>query len=164
LTTRFALAKPSRVSGDVLVDPAVMDAVQQSLGTEREAARERLAELWQTLDAGDSFHRCVVAHYLADLQPDAQSELTWDELALEAALSGSPETFDGRIPGVEHGSFLPSLHLNLAASLERVGRLHAARLHASAALDKLDQLGSTPLGELTRGAVLRLCRRLGVCE
>jgi hypothetical protein len=95
---------------DVLVDFRVMEAVQLSLGAERDAARERLAEVWQSLDDSDAFHRCVVAHYMADLQTDPHAELDWDQLALEAAVSGSPESFNGRIPGVEYGAFLPSLH------------------------------------------------------
>lgn len=148
---------------DVRVDPRVLRAVELSLAGEREAARERLEELWESLDGEDAFHRCVVAHYLADLQSDARWELHWDRLALAAALSGSPQSFDGRIPGIEYGSFLPSLYLNLAASHERVGELDAAKQQASVALRHLDRLGSSPLGELTRAAVLRLCESLGVC-
>lgn len=152
----------SMVMSSILIHPHVLEAVQMSLGGERDAARERLTQLWESLDAGDAFHRCVVAHYLADLQVDALLELHWDRRALDAALSASGDSFDGRIPGVEHGSFLPSLYLNLAASYERVGELDAARQQASVALRKLDLLGSTPLAELTRGAVVRLCERLGV--
>ncbi|MGC4089869.1 MAG: hypothetical protein QM756_18680 [Polyangiaceae bacterium] len=140
----------------------MLEAVQLSLGTERDAARERLAALWNELHEDDAFHRCVVAHYLADLQSDPQDELAWDRLALAAALSASAEAFNGRIPGVEHATFLPSLHLNLAASLERVGELGSAKLQASAALAGIDALGSTPLANLTRSAVLRLCERLGI--
>lgn len=147
---------------EALVDARVLSAVQLSLAGEREAALVRLNGLWESLDEGDAFHRCVVAHYLANLQADARSELEWDRLALEAALSSSPHAFDGRIPGVDHGSFLPSLYLNLAASHERVGELEGAKQHAAAALQKLDQLGSSPLAELTRAAVIRLCEKLGV--
>lgn len=139
-----------------------MAAVELSQSAARDVARERLEELWRSLNEADAFHRCIVAHYLADLQPDPDAELLWDRLALEAALSGDPTSFEGRIPGVEHGSFLPSLYLNLAASHERVGQLAEAKQHAAAALQVLDKVVATPLGELTRGAVLRVCQRLGV--
>ena len=147
---------------DVLVDLRVMEAVQMSLGAERDAARERLAEIWPSLDSSDAFHRCIVAHYMADLQTDASAELEWDRLALEAALSGSHDAFNGRIPGVEYAAFLPSLHLNLAASHERVGDLGAAKRQAAVALHAIGVLGSTPLDELTRAAVQRLCERLNL--
>lgn len=138
-----------------------MEAVQLSLEGDRDAARQQLAELWGLL-SDDAFHRCIIAHYMADLQEDARVELEWDRLALESASSGSPESFDGKIPGVEYGAFLPSLHLNLAASHERVGDRESAKQQAVLASQSLATLGATPLGELTRAAVQRLCERLGV--
>ena len=133
---------------------------------------------------GESYLRCVLDARLQDISCrwlpaapadarhtsgggaarafDAHLELHWDQLALDAALSATPASFDGRIPGVEYGSFLPSLYLNLAASHERVGDLDAARQQVSVALCKLDLLGSSPLADLTRGAVVRLGERLGV--
>lgn len=146
----------------VQVYPHVLEAMQLSLSGERDAAREGLAQLWETLDKDDGFHRCIVAHYLADLQVDPQLELDWDRLALDAALTASPAAFEGRIPGETYGSFLPSLYLNLAASYERVGDLDAARQQLLAALGTVELLGSSPLSELTRGAVVRMCERLKV--
>jgi hypothetical protein len=147
--------------GGASIDPRVLEAVQLALTADREAARERLHEAWRSLSEDDAFHRCVVAHYLADLQPLAIDELKWDQRALDAALSCSPAAFEERMPGVGKSAFLPSLHLNLAASLERVGHVAAAKVQAAAARDQLQSLVQTPLGELTRGAVLRLCERLG---
>lgn len=144
------------------VDPDVLDAVQLALNGEHDAARQRLNALWQSLRSDDAFHRCVIAHYLADLQSDPMAELSWDSMALELALRSLPKTFNERIPDVTHASFLPSLHLNVAASHERVGQLDAAAQAARAALLAIDSVTDTPLGDITRSAILRLCERLNV--
>ncbi len=145
----------------VAVDARVLDAVQLALCGDHERATAALGELWRSLPLDDDFHRCVVAHYLADLQTDPNAELRWDERALDAALRSSPDAFNGRIPEVTHESFLPSLYLNLAASHERIGQFEAARAAASRALTLVDDGPPTALGELTRSAITRICSRLG---
>ncbi|MFE6777918.1 hypothetical protein [Streptomyces sp. NPDC057702] len=61
-------------------------AVMLHRGGDREEARNRLGELWLELGAdGDTFHRCTLAHYLADTQDDPTDELAWDLRALAAA-------------------------------------------------------------------------------
>jgi hypothetical protein len=144
------------------VNTELLDAVQLALAGQSEIARQRLAKLWQELPPDDFFHRCVLAHYLADLQEDLGAELHWDQLALEAALIASSESFDGQIPDVTRAAFLPSLHLNLASSYERNALLDLARQQAVLARDSVRSLPSTPLGETTRAAILRICSRLGV--
>lgn len=143
------------------VDPGVMAAVELALNGEGERAREALEELWVALRPEDAFHRCVVAHYLADLQADAYLELWWDKQALAAALANDG-AFDDRIPGLTLAAFLPSLHLNLAASHERTSDMAAASEQARLALESSDALQDSPLGEMTRAAIERLCRKLGV--
>jgi len=144
------------------VNNAVLDAIQLALTGESELARERLTELWTTIPFDDFFHRCVLAHYMADLQTDPIVELHWDRLALEAALAASAEAFDGHLPDVTREAFLPSLHLNLASSYERTDALDLARWHAKLALAAAVSLPATPLGETTHAAVVRICARLGV--
>jgi hypothetical protein len=144
------------------VTAAVVNAVERALNGGGDVARERLAELWAGLAPDDFFHRCVVAHYLADLQSEPRSELLWDQLALEAALAAPAEAFDGRIPDVTRDAFLPSLHLNLASSHERTLNLDLARRHAVLALQATACLPATPLAEMTRAAILRIAVRLGV--
>lgn len=139
----------------------VLDTVQAALTGEVEAAR-RLAELWRALPPDDFFHRCVLAHYVADLQTEPNAELHWDELALEAALAAAPESFEQQMPGLTWESFLPSLHLNLASSYERTSSPLLAQEHARLALRSSATLPATPLAETTRGAILRICERLGV--
>jgi hypothetical protein len=144
------------------VDATLLDAIQLALTGESEVARERLGQLWSTLPTDDLFHRCVLAHYMADLQTDPRVELQWDQLALDAALLASPASFDGHIPDVTRDAFLPSLHLNLASSYERTRDLDSARRHAQLALHAVASLPATPLGETTRAAIIRIAARLGL--
>lgn len=128
---------------------------------EREQAQEELEAIWARVDPDDHFHRCVVAHYLADAQTDPAEELRFDQLALAAARRAQPSDFDGRFPGMTLASFFPSLHLNLAADYERVGELTLARMHAAEAQAASAALPSSQLGDLTRDAIARITRRLG---
>ncbi|MEU0283479.1 hypothetical protein [Streptomyces sp. NPDC006195] len=80
-------------------------AVMLLHGGDREEARNRFGELWTELgEAGDAFHRCALAHYMADTQDDPGDELAWDLRALTAAagLAEEPTTGDrsgGRADG-----------------------------------------------------------------
>lgn len=140
----------------------VLDAVQCALAGEVEAARRRLVELWATLPPDDLFHRCVLAHYLADLQAEPNAELHWDQLALQAALAAAPESFEQQLPGITWESFLPSLYLNLASSYERTSSPLLAQDHARLALRSAAKLPTGPLAATTREAIVRICQRLGV--
>lgn len=46
----------------VLVDAAVLDAVQLVLSGHHETARVQLEGLWHSLPQDDGFHRCIIAH------------------------------------------------------------------------------------------------------
>jgi hypothetical protein len=126
------------------------------------AGSAALEMLWAGLDADDRFCRCVAAHYLADAQTDPREELRWDQLALAAATDASAEEFADAMPGITRASFMPSLHLNLAASYERIGDIARARDHAAAARSTASALPATELGELTRTAIERLAGRLAL--
>lgn len=123
-------------------------------------ARALFLELERELAHDDHFHRCVLAHYMADAQDDAADELRWDRLALDAALQATPSEFDGRFPGMTRASFFPSLHLNVAASCEKLGLRAEAIAQAELAHRALGDLQDTPLGQLTRDAIRRLRTRL----
>lgn len=127
---------------------------------ERVAARERFAAVWQQLAADDWFHRCVLAHYMADAQDSVLEELTWDERALQAAEAADPGDFDGRFPEVTLASFYPSLHLNVASCLERLGRKVEALDHARRADRAAIALGTGPLAKMTRDGIANLLLRL----
>ena len=78
---------------------------------------------------GDAFHRCVVAHFLADLQDDVRDELMWDERALAAVAAVTDERAQQYHESLQVRGFMPSLYLNLADDHRRLGE--ADRAHES---------------------------------
>lgn len=128
----------------------------------RHEATTRFLSLWETLELHDHFHRCVLAHYLADAQDNPETELHWDVLALEMATAASPDEFDSRFPGMTLASFFPSLHLNLAASYEKLGRMSDAAKHAEYAHQAAHALPDSPLGHMTAQAIARIRERCRV--
>lgn len=65
---------------------AISAAVLRGCDGDTESARRDLLSLWQRIGAaGDAFHRCTLAHYLADLYDDPAESLVWDVRALDAA-------------------------------------------------------------------------------
>jgi len=82
---------------------------------ERVAARDLFAQVWSEIggEDGDPFHRCALAHSMADVQDDVHEELAWDLRALAAAdLLTDERAARGGVAGPVAG-FYPSLHLNL---------------------------------------------------
>ncbi|MEV8391031.1 MULTISPECIES: hypothetical protein [unclassified Streptomyces] len=157
-------------------EDAVMTRIGQAVmllhGGDREEARNRFGLLWAELgEAGDAFHRCALAHYMADTQDDPGDELAWDLRALTAAdglreesaaddrAAGDGAADDGTagdgaagdplaearagVPGTSSvvRAFYPSLHLNLAADYVKLQRPEAARLHLDRAREAADALG-----------------------
>ncbi|WP_308461277.1 hypothetical protein [Streptomyces sp. Ru73] len=58
-----------------------MRRIEEAIGLQHagdtEAARQRFAAVREEIaDAGDPFHRCVLALYMTDLQEDPRDELT----------------------------------------------------------------------------------------
>jgi hypothetical protein len=113
---------------------------------ERESARQVFAELWHEVGGvdGDAFHRCAIAHSMADARDDVKEELHWDLLALDAADSlTDARVAEGGVAGPV-AAFYPSLHLNLGDCYRRLGDVERAR-------DQLrrgrDSLGALPVGD-----------------
>ena len=52
------------------------------MGGDRSRGKELLEACWTTAHSDDHAQRCVVAHYLADLQDDLDDEIRWDAAAL----------------------------------------------------------------------------------
>ena len=88
--------------------------------------RDALLAHWGATSSRDHARRCVVAHYLADLEPEPADEVAWDEIALAefGHLADDALAAIG-IPSV--GAMAPSLHLNLADGYLRLGRVDDAR-------------------------------------
>ena len=128
----------------------------------RAAARGLFAQLWADIgEDGDPFHRCALAHAMADVQDDVAEELRWDERALAAAdeLSDERVTAGGVASGV--AGFYPSLHLNLAECHRRLGDHAQARTHLEKGRARLGALPDDGYGQLIRGGYERLAERLG---
>ena len=47
-----------------------------------EGGHEALLEQWAATAPDDHAQRCVLAHYLADREPELADEVVWDEVAL----------------------------------------------------------------------------------
>ncbi|MBU3864398.1 hypothetical protein KN815_09995 [Streptomyces sp. 4503] len=124
-------------------------AVMLHRGGDREEARNRLAALWQEIERdGAPFHRCALAHYLADTQDDPLDELIWHLRALAAA--------DGLTGALAPRAFFPSLHLNVATGYLKLGQKEAARGQLALARAAAGALGEDPYGDGVRAAILRL--------
>lgn len=136
----------------------ISDALELFNTGRRAEAREAFSLLWDELRDGDPFHRCVLAHYMADAQDDPEQELEWDRRALAAADCISRERPDAASLTVL--SLYPSLHLNLADVLHRVGRVDEARKHLKLAQQSADALSDDGYGQMIRGGVERLAARL----
>ncbi|MGW2331878.1 hypothetical protein ACWC5C_39850 [Streptomyces sp. NPDC001700] len=143
-------------------DDAVLTRIGQAVmlhrGGDREEARNRLAALWREIAGdGDAFHRCALAHYLADTQDDPADELLWDLLALAAADRPGART---AAPALR--ALYPALHLNLATDYAKLGQQAAARSQLALARASAGTLGDDPYGDRVRAAIARLGQRLAL--
>ena len=138
----------------------VLAAVTTALGGEKERGRELLLACWADTGERDHAQRCVLAHYLADLEPDVDGEVRWDRVALaEHAHVGDDDLAVIGIPSAR--GMLPSLHLNLADGLLRAGDVAGAARHLEAGMAATDALGDDGYGGLIRDGLQRLAARIG---
>lgn len=130
---------------------------------EREAARSVFAAVWSDIggETGDPFHRCALAHAMADVQDDVRAELLWDLRALAAAdLVTDERAARAGVAGSVRG-FYPSLHLNVGECYRKLGDLDAARDHLRRGQAAAGALGDDGYGQLVKGGLDRLADRLG---
>ncbi len=158
----------AKADGDVVLT-RIGQAVMLHRGGDREEARNRLARLWAEIGPdGDPFHRCTLAHYLADTQDDPADELDWDLTALESArqAKAAPAGRDGErrappsrsVPAVV--ALLPSLHLSLAADYAALHRPGEARAELDRARRTAAPLADDEYGRGVRQAIERLGDRI----
>ena len=117
---------------------AAVGAAQQG----REGGHEALLAQWEATAVDDHAPRCVLAHYLADGEP----ELADDSLAAIG------------IPSAR--GMAPSLHLNLGDGYLRQGRVEEAQVQLAAGLESADALGDDGYGALVLGGLERLAAHL----
>jgi hypothetical protein len=137
----------------------ILHAVQVSMGGDRSRGKELLEACWTTAHSDDHAQRCVVAHYLADLQDDLDDEIRWDAAALSEYrhVGGT----DLAAVGISSAAGLaPSLHLNLGDGYARRGDLSAARRELDAGLACVAALGDDGYGTFIRKGLAGLAERL----
>ncbi len=139
--------------------PDIISAVTLTLGGDAAGGRSALLACWQASGVDDHAERCVLAHYLADLQAELPDEVAWDERALaEFAFV----TDDALTPaGIPHAAGLaPSLHLNLGDGYLRQGRLGDAADQYRRGVSVLDALGEDGYGAMIRRGLAGLGERI----
>lgn len=147
-------------------DADTMDRINEGIahvhGGRQDLARSIFADVWREVEVdGDPFHRCILAHFMADVQEDPRDELTWDLRALAAADLLTDECVKAHHASMSLAAFFPSLHLNVGEAYRKLGDLENARRHlrhAQRAVRALDDDG----GYMTtlRGGIARLAERL----
>lgn len=140
-----------------------MDAIGTAVLRGREgdtgSARRDLLDIWFEIGAaGDPFHRCTLAHYLADLHESPAESLIWDVRALDAADALSDERAQRYHAGLRVAGFYPSLHLNIADDLRRLGAFGAAAEHLDRAEQHCSALSEDEYGDTLRTAVREVRR------
>jgi hypothetical protein len=140
----------------------VTAAVQRGQAGERATARQELEAMWAEVErgGGDDFHRCVIAHFMADLQEDDRDELMWDERALAAVDGVSDERAQEFDRSFRIRGFMPSLYSSVADDHRRLGNANRARELLAKARATSDALGDDAYGELVRGALDKIARAL----
>lgn len=133
---------------------AIGKAVVLGREGETESARSDLLAIWQQIGvAGDPFYRCTLAHYLADLYEDPAEALIWDVRALDAADGLTDERAQQQDASFHVAGFYPSLFLNIADNLRRLGAFEAAAEHISNAEQRTSALSDDAYGNIIRTAI-----------
>ncbi|UYM06295.1 hypothetical protein [Solicola gregarius] len=119
-----------------------------------ESARRDLLAIWRQIGvAGDPFHRCTLAHYLADLYDDPAGALIWDVRALDAADALTDERAQQHHASLHVAGFYPSLYLNIADNLRRLGAFEAAAEHINNAEQHTSALSDDAYSNTIRTAI-----------
>ena len=117
-------------------------------------AKALFEQAWS--ESRDDFEACIAAHYVARHQSTADEELDWNRTALTRAQLVSDDLVR---------TFYPSLYLNMAHSLEKLGRNEeACSLYATAA-SRLEGQPVSPYVQLVRSGIAagreRTCPTVG---
>ncbi len=137
----------------------ILAAIGTALGGDSEQGHHDLRICWANTSETDHAHRCVLAHYLADLETDLGAEVGWDEQALAsfAHVSDADLTPVG-IPAA--AGLAPSLHLNLGDGYLRQGRTEEARDELNVGLAALSALPDDGYGAMIYRGLSGLQERL----
>jgi hypothetical protein len=137
----------------------ITKAIGLALGGDRHRGRDALTAAWAETTGGDHAQRCVLAHYLADLQSSLDDEVAWDEVALSEHAQVVDEDLEP--VGITSAAALaPSLHLNLGDGYLRQGRVGDARKQLVAGMQARSRLPTDGYGGLIRSGLERLQKRI----
>jgi len=141
----------------------ITSAVGLALAGDTQLGRDALSDCWHATTDADHAQRCVIAHYLADLQSSLDDEVSWDEVALSE--HGHVADEDLASVGITSAAGLaPSLHLNLGDGYLRQGRVDAARAQLHAGVQSLSVLPADGYGALIRSGLDRLETRVQAAQ
>ena len=141
---------------------AIGHAVVLGRGGDVESARRDLLAIWHQIGvAGDPLHRCTLAHYLADLYDEAAEALIWDVRALDAADALAEERAQQHHPSLRVAGFYPSLHLNIADNLRRLGAFDKAGEHILYYDHQSSALSDDAYGNTIRTAIDEVHQAIG---
>lgn len=127
----------------------ITEAVGVALNGDKTRGADMLAACWNGTADEDHGQRCVISHYLADLQDDLVDEVAWDERALVEYTQ--VDDADLAQIGISSASGMaPSLHLNLGDGYLRQGRLDDARAQLDAGLGRVQTLAQDGYGAMIR--------------
>ena len=134
-------------------------AVGLALAGETQRGRDALSDCWGATAVANHAQRCVIAHYLADLQSSLDDAVAWDEVALAEHAHVTDEELApvGITPAA---GLAPSLHLNLGDGYLRQGRVDAAEAQLDAGRQARGVLRTDGYGALIRSGLDRLERRV----
>lgn len=138
---------------------SILEAVGQAIEGPSESALAALERCWDSTSSQDHAQRCVLAHYLADQQPDLATETHWDE----QALSEFTHVHDGDLAPIgvpSAAGFAPSLHLNLGDDYLRTGRFQDAQSQIEQAQQCVALLPGEGYGAMIRSGLQRLQERI----
>jgi hypothetical protein len=137
----------------------ILAAIADAEGGDRATGREALLTCWALTSPQDHAHRCVLAHYLADLQDLLDDEVAWDRVALEEHRHLPEDALVAvGIPDVT--GLAPSLHLNLGDGYLREGRMADASDQLRQGLESVDALADDGYGRMVRDGLARLASRI----
>jgi hypothetical protein len=133
---------------------AITTAVLLGRDGDNATARRDLLAIWKQVGvAGDPFHRCTLAHYLADLHEDPAAALMWNIRALDAANALSDNRAQQYHASLHVAGFYPSLYVNIADNLRRLGAFGAATEHINNAEQHIAALTDDAYGHMIRAAI-----------
>ena len=130
----------------------VLAAVGEAQTGDPTSGRHRLLACWAQTTSDDHAYRCVLAHYLADLQD-----------SLSIALEEHAQLNDDALTAVgisDVAGLAPSLHLNLGDGYLRQGRVSEAAEQLRQGQAAVSVLEDDGYGRLVRDGLTRLGARI----